>query len=569
MMSKSMSRSDSGGSPSWLGAVPDLALASAGALLLWLSQPPLGLSLFAWVAMVPWVVYAMRGTRTRRELLGFLAIAMLYWLVTMQGIRHAHPAMYAVLFLFAFYLACYSVVFILMLSSIARSGGPIPIWLAVPVVGTGLEAIRNYLLTGVSAVMLGHTQVNHSSIIQLADAFGSYGVTFLILSVNGGVYHALSSGEGHKRFRWAPLGLAGLLVIASIAYGTWRLEQAPTETTGVQIALLARNEEIIFLQDAGREMAIFEAYFRQSEQAARQAASDGKVVDVIVWPESMFTGSLPWLLLDPPSSKGAQIDPEFAAIIQDNQEAFQRRGAQIQAAIRQITGQPHDPHLIVGCGVVRYNDPPRAYSGIVHLGEKGKVLDWYGKTHLVMFGEYIPLIEYLTFLHRIVPPGMGVSRGEGAKSFPVSDVGLVPNICIETAVERVAPRHVAELMKQGKSADAIVNVTNDGWFDRSSVVEHHLRCSQFVAVTSRRPVLIAANGGPTAWIDGSGRIVSKLKFDAQDSILADFAIDNRWGLYRTIGDWPARLLGAFSISMWLSGIVKGFRQRGAAKSTTH
>jgi apolipoprotein N-acyltransferase len=531
--------------------LPGWSLALAGAVLLWLSQPPFALSFLAWVALIPWILIAIRTQGSRRDNAIFFLVAMAYWGLTMQGIRHAHPAMYAALIAFAFYLACYSFAFVSLLRCVFRSSSSLAIWIAVPLIGTGLECIRNYLLTGVSAVMLGHTQANHESMIQIADAFGSYGITFLVLATNGAIYHLLFSDQATLSRRVLPLVFVSGLVGLNLLYGTWRLSQvngsALSESAGVSVAILGRDEEIVFVQDSKREQEIFAAYVQQSVKAAEEVAKSGGKLDAIVWPESMYTGALPWLLIDPPTSSAQRIDPEFAAIIKENQVAFQDRGAQVQSLVRSITGQQDDPHLIVGCSVVRYNDPPQVHSGIVHLGARGQVIDWYGKTHLVMFGEYIPLIEYLPFLNRFIPPGMGVARGDGPRSMTVGEVGLVPNICIETAVERVAPQHISQLVHSNLSADAIVNVTNDGWFDRSSVVEHHLRCSQFVAVTCRRPVLISANGGPTAWIDGSGRIVQRLANDEEGAIIANFAIDNRWGLYQAIQDWPARMLAGYCI----------------------
>lgn len=557
--------------------VPAWCLSLLGACLLWLSQPPLGLSLLAWVAVVPWIAFAVRTNLTRRDRFVFFLIAMGYWGLTMQGIRHAHPAMYAALIAFAFYLASYSLVFINLLSWLQRSKSRIPLWIAIPIIGTGLECIRNYLLTGVSAVMLGHTQANHETMIQIADAFGSYGITFLVLAMNAAIYHMI--GIEHlpiapritrMRKRFVPLALAGCLLLGNLVYGAWRLSQAnlvvETQRSHLNIALLGRDEEIVFVQDAKRESEIFQAYFLQSVEAAKSVAESGQRLDAVVWPESMYTGSLPWMLIDPPTSPDSRIDPEFAAVIKENQDAFQSRGAFVQAAIRNITGQANDPDLIVGCSVVRYNDPPKVHSGIVHLAEQGKVKSWYGKTHLVMFGEYIPLIDYLPFLNRFIPPGMGVARGDGPKSMVVGEVGLVPNICIETAVERVAPQHVAELTREQFSADAIVNVTNDGWFDRSSVVEHHLRCSQFVAVATRRPVLISANGGPTAWIDGSGRVIERLAYEQSGAIIVNLSVDNRWGLYQAIQDWPARMLAGYCFVLMLQACIKYYRERRKSKA---
>ncbi len=89
--------------------------------------------------------------------------------------------------------------------------------------------------------------------------------------------------------------------------------------------------------------------------------------------------------------------------------------------------------------------------------------------------------------------------------------------------------------------DVVVTVTNDGWFDDSSVIDHHLRCGQLVAVGCRRPLLSAANNGPTAWIDSRGQIVDRLPKGINGAVIASPRQDDRTSLYVRIGDWPARL----------------------------
>ena len=54
--------------------------------------------------------------------------------------------------------------------------------------------------------------------------------------------------------------------------------------------------------------------------------------------------------------------------------------------------------------------------------------------------------------------------------------------------------------------DVLVNITNDSWYWGSSELDMHLACDVFRAVETRKPLVIAANGGISAWIDASGRI---------------------------------------------------------------
>ncbi|MGV3486698.1 MAG: apolipoprotein N-acyltransferase [Planctomycetaceae bacterium] len=549
-----------------IAGMPLGCLSLCGAFLIWLAQPPLGLSWLAWVAVIPWLHWATREGLRGRDYVLFFAVATVYWAVTMQGIRHAHPAMYAALAVFSLYLAAYSLTFVWLVRRCWKRESVLPFWLAVPLIGTGLECIRNYLLTGVSAVMLGHTQAPNAAVIQIADAFGSYGVTFLVLLVNAAIYQtAQRRGDAPTWRRWIPVGAAGLLLAITLGYGVWRLDGANAlksqRPPAANVALIGRDEEIVFVQDSQRELEIFDAYFRQTVDAARQVAQAGGSLDAIVWPESMFTGGLPWMLLDDAAQGRSSMEAATIPIIKENQKHFVYKSAQVQAAVRRVTGQKFDPDLIVGCSVVYFGKPVEVYSGVVHVGHRGSVVDWYGKTHLVMFGEYIPLIDYLPWVHNWVPPGMGVEPGKGPVPMSVGDARLSPNVCIETAVERVALNQVTQLAGSGSAPDAIVNVTNDGWFDRTSIVEHHLRCSQFVAAACRRPVLVAANGGPTVWIDGSGRVIERLGNDEPGAVIANFDRDGRWGLYQSIGDWPARLMAALCI-WWMVVPLRSWR-RGA------
>lgn len=560
-------------------------LAATGAVLLWLVQPPLRLWPLAAVALVPWILIAARRTLSRRDYGIFYLASLCHWLVTMQGIRHAHPAMYLAWPALSAYLALYPVVWLMLVrvawgSQLVSLQVTQPIYwrlgigLSVPIVWTGLECIRNYLLTGISAAMLGHAWVDVPVLIQIADTFGSYGVTFLVALVNSALGLALLDRMGAKD----PVALKRTAVIAitalsvTIVYGLYRLRQAnmAARTSTTTVALLGRDEPIEFEQSESREREIFDAYFLQAVEAARLAKQQNTTLDAVVWPESMFTGTLPWFVAEPDKPLARFPGQTFSddvmrEMIAERQEIFQRRAEQIQVSLRQITGQTDGPDLLAGCSVMRYDQPSGGHSGCVWIGAQGRVLGWYAKTHLVMFGEYIPLIQYLPFVERWVPAGMGVLPGEGPRSFEVDDLVVSPNVCIETAVERVTVNHVSQLIAQSRGPDCIVNVTNDGWFDRSSIVEHHLRCSQLVAVACRRPILIAANGGPTSWIDSSGKIVRRLPSADSGHILANVTLDQRVSPVVRLGDWPARLLAI--VCLWIT--VVGWRRSRHLKSQQH
>ena len=111
----------------------------------------------------------------------------------------------------------------------------------------------------------------------------------------------------------------------------------------------------------------------------------------------------------------------------------------------------------------------------------------------------------------------------------------------------------------------LVNLTNDGWFWGSSELDMHLVCGVFRAVECRKPFLIAANTGFSAWIDGDGRIRQQGPRRAKDVILAEPRSTGRRSWYLEHGDWFAGVCLAACGLCGLVGIVRAARgcRRGA------
>ncbi len=558
--------------------------AVAAVLLMWCSQPPLMIWPLALVALVPWLQIACFARRLqRRDYLIIWLVGFIYWAVTLQGLRHAHAVMYACWIALAGYLAVYFPAFVMILRQMLSRR--VPIWIAVPVAWVGLECIRNYLLTGISAVMLGHALADVPMMIQVADLVGSYGVSLVVASVNVaafGLLILLQSRWGNGTTIAAGGALdddgswqitvdpsksfpclvgsvisASLLLAVTLVYGYVRLSEPSGEPLAT-FALIQRNEHVEYMQDQSRELQIFQNYARQTIASINGSDRD---IDAVVWPESMFSGGLPWMMADadakPPAASQLAAD-EFQQLVSQNQEYFVRRARDIQTAIVKSRPARGACDLIVGCGVIRYRQSPQVFSGVVHVkppDRSGEPVDWYGKTHLVMFGEYVPLVSNLPGIREYIKSmGLGLTTGPGAKRFLVDGTSVSPNLCIETAVERVAVNQLASLDHRGEMADVVITVTNDGWFDDSSVIDHHLRCAQLVAVGCRRPVLSAANNGPTAWIDSRGQIVRRLPTGTDGAVIATPRREDRISLYLRIGDWPARFVGLLCIAFCADAI---------------
>ena len=558
-----------------------LQLPVVSAVLLWLSQPPLSLWLLASVSLIPLLMLVERPRPVRKsEWVALWIGGTLFWLASLEGLRHAHPLMFLGWFALSGYLAVYWLLFVYSARWMHQQRG-LPLFLAVAIAWIGQEYLRNHLLTGISACMLGHTMADVPVAMQIANWFGSYGVSLFVVAVNVVCYRSLTYLLIASRLRilkgccsllekGKPLSrnATGLDSIAAVSWitvvlviGMIKLESAPTnkERSLGRYLLIQRSEPVEYVQSTSRSFEIYQAYARQTLDALTQCDA---AVDAVIWPESMYSAGNPWMEIPSFSNRletdsqnplaasaaAAGVTPlDLRRAVEESQSYFESRSADLYAAAKNISSSGRPMDFLVGCGVLRYSDQPEIYCGLVQFADQGKVKQWYGKNHLVMFGEYIPIVSSVPLLKRLLPPGMGLDRGSAPEPMKVGDASLLPNICIETAVEHVTVNHLRGLHQKGLTADAVVTVTNDGWFSQSSILEHHLRCAQFVAVGIGRPILSSANNGPTAWIDHHGRVQDRLKFGSHGHLIAEPTRREDVTLYTRIGDWPALFLGLATV----------------------
>jgi apolipoprotein N-acyltransferase len=186
----------------------------------------------------------------------------------------------------------------------------------------------------------------------------------------------------------------------------------------------------------------------------------------------------------------------------------------------------------------------------------GKIQGRYDKMHPVMFGEYVPLGETFPWLYRLTPMSGGLDAGAEARSFRLGSLRLAPSICYETVIPHLIRRQVNELRALGEEPDVLVNLTNDGWFYGSAELDMHLACGVFRAVECRKPLLIAANTGFSAWIDGDGRIRAQGPRHAEGIVLAEVRPDPRESGYLRWGDWPAGICLAACAVLAIAGAVR-------------
>ncbi len=510
-----------------------LACAALGSLLYWAALPPLNWGLLGWIAPVPWLWLArQRHLYGRRPYLCLYLAGVAFWLAALHWLRLPHWATSFGWLALSLYLGIYLPMFVaLVRTALHRFCVPLP--LAAPVAWAGLEYAQAHALTGFSMASLAHSQYRWPLLLQVCDLGGQYALSFSMVLVAACVAAALPCAEpslttpptrpSQRTCSWQALLILACTVAAVTGYGAYRLQQEDTKP-GPRIALIQGSIDSEFKYDPLRQMQIMEQYLDLS----RQARADHRP-DLIVWPETMYRNPL-WVV-----ASDATLPTTFEGSLAE----LRREARGTRAALESLAAVLDTP-LIVGVDAYYFGrEQVEHYNAAAYVDRSGKLQARYDKRHLVMFGEYVPLAETFPWLYRLTPLHGGLKAGRALPAWQLGDVRLCPNICFESCLAHVVRRQVEELARQGSEPDVLLNLTNDGWFWGSSELDMHLACNVFRAVECRKPHLVAANTGISAWIDGSGRILARGPRRDTAVLLADVRLDQRRSPYLTWGDWPA------------------------------
>jgi len=524
------------------------AAASLG--MLWLSFPPVGLSWLAWIAPFPlvWLVQTERlsGRQPYRQL--FYA-GLLYWLGTFYFIPIPHPLLWIGWILVSVYLAIYTPMFVGVARTLVHRFG-LPSLLSVPIVWTGIEWIRCNFATGMAMVCLSHTQYKNPIVIQVADLFGAYTLTFAIMVFVVGmtsvfyrrwsmVNASANTGANSQRSSFKREGVVLATSMATLAavllYGRYRLNEPIQFKNGsiLRVALIQTSDDVEF------DITLDERLDQLAEtfKLTWQARSQFKDLDLIVWPESGFS---------PYSDLISDVS------VEETVEAYANQRIQVWSAAIGYPEYFQTPIPLLTGGGTRDPENDRSFGSAFLIGNDGQIENRYFKNHLVMFGEYVPFADWIPLIKQLSPIGGGISAGTEFEIMTRNNVRLAPSICFETTIPHLIRRQINTLADSDSEPDVMVNMTNDGWFYGTSCLDLHLACNVFRAVEMRKPHLVCANTGISAEIDSCGRLLQTRPRRKPAVIRAEVRRIDRTSLYRRVGDLVPMLFGGIVL---LAGIV--------------
>ncbi|HAX62392.1 MAG TPA: apolipoprotein N-acyltransferase [Elusimicrobia bacterium] len=293
-------------------------------------------------------------------------------------------------------------------------------------------------------------------IIQISEFTGVYGVSFLIILVNLTIVKIIKK----RTFKGAATGF--LLILICLIFGFYKLTTYHLPLTTYSISILQGNIDQYKKWDEKYEREIIDTY---TELAGRPSSVAS---DLIVWPESAIPGYL-------------KIEKKY------------------YDWISQLAQKTKTQHLVSSTD---YKNE-KLYNSAFLVSSDGKITDEYSKNHLVPFGEYMPLRNFLSRFIKVVNEIGEFFPGEKYNVINSSAGKLGVNICFEA----IFPNEIRKSVKNG--AEIIVNLTNDAWYLKTSAPYQHFTMNVFRTVENRRFVVRAANTGVSGFIDPAGRIQSK------------------------------------------------------------
>jgi apolipoprotein N-acyltransferase len=396
--------------------------------------------------------------------------------------------------------------------------GPVRI-LALAVAITATEWLRGHVLTGFPWNAFGYSLTGPLVLAQASALIGLWGLTFLAVWLFASP--ALLADERRDTPRPFVALLIPFAILAALAvYGAARLARTPTEfVAGVKLRIMQPNLEQDEKFNYAARQQVMSRYVALSDRSTGPGSTGVRDVTHLIWPESAF----PFFL---------QREPDAMAQIAD---LLPPGTVLIVGAARPAGGAPTP-------GVVR------AYNSIYVIDHDGSILSVYDKMHLVPFGEYLPFQDFLESLGlmQLTKVRGGYIPGTSRKPLSVPRAPpFLPLVCYEI----VFP---GEAVPRGERPGWLVNLTNDGWFGRSSGPYQHLQQARVRAIEEGLPLVRAANTGVSAVIDPLGRIIASLPLGTEGVLDAALPRPIEPTFYARFGDGPAHLLvlAALAVVLW-------------------
>ena len=189
------------------------------------------------------------------------------------------------------------------------------------------------------------------------------------------------------------------------------------------------------------------------------------------------------------------------------------------------------------------------------LNSNGKIIYQYDKLHLVPFGEYIPLRDFLSELANYFSP-KDFSPGNPKPNFHLEGFGdIITLICYEILFSNEIKKRIT------KKTNLLINITNDAWFGKTIGPHQHLALAKIKAVELGLPIVRVANTGISAFISPYGEEIATINLGKEGAKTIRILKGLENTLYKKFGEiiFFMLILVFFGISLILPSKITGHK----------
>ena len=395
---------------------------------------------------------------------------------------------------FLFSLFCASFIGIIGWFSLHRKSN----FFLIPFIWTFFEWIKGWVFTGFPWLTMGYSQVPSSPLVGFLSIIGIYGLTLILTSL--ALLISLIFLNKNKRSQLLKVGVVAVVLVSGqlLKYIEW------TEPSGEPISI---------------------------------SLVQGNIAQDIKWQKETVTQTLQTYQKLIQKTKGQIILlPETALplLVEYIPETF-KKSILLHASKERA-------HVLIGA--IERQDT-KYFNVVLNLDSDSSQV--YRKSHLVPFGEFIPLkfiFQYI-YTHYLNMPMNDLSIGSVRQEpMAIENQKIAFNICYEDVFGE-------EIIRALPSATILANVSNDAWYGRSIAAYQHLQFSQARAIETGRMVIRSTNTGATAIIDEHG-VVKEILPTFTEGILEGYVQGfKNTTPYVFFGNWPVMTLCFIVLLGWV------------------
>jgi apolipoprotein N-acyltransferase len=385
-----------------------------------------------------------------------------------------------------------------------------------------------FMIPRIFPAYMGNSQYLFPPIMQITDIFGVMAVTFLIYRVNAVLFLWLRAWREDRTRPTRALWVTIAMLAMTLIYGGVRMNQfdeAMAEARHLKIGVV--EGDVGIFQEETRERIDDHLLIQQNLSA--QLEKEG--AELIIWSESAYRfGDIP--------RRAKRLAPSKVPLVERASEDVGTSRRDRRAPIRGF----NVPLLFGGTSSEPRETPrwegdfavtPRNTAFLVD-GD-GTVAGAYDKVYLLVFGEYVPFIEYMPWFYKMIPAAGNLEPGSDVKVIEADlwDKGPV-RLGVLVCYEGILPAFARQLV--GQDAHVLINMTNDDWFGKTAERYLHFALTVPRAIEHRLPFVRSTLTGVSAFVDANGRIISDTRYHDPETLLWDVPLLSSQTIYQKIGD---------------------------------